>query len=162
MILGSRKKRPYAGDVPARRDAEVKKLPTRASLGDSGTSFTLEELCDASGCSPESVKELERFGLVHGRVAGRFTYYDEEALVVTKLARAFAAHGVEPRHLRAYRTAAEKETSLFEQLVVPLTKQRNPAARAQAAALLHELTTLGDQLHSAMMRHALKGMVELG
>lgn len=131
------------------------------SIGATGASLTLDDLAEASGLSPETVQELERFGLIQGKVAGRFTYYDEDALVVARLAATFARHGVEARHLRMYKNAAEKEAALFEQLVMPMVKQRNPQSRAQATAMLAQLEELGARLRSAMMRHALRGYSEL-
>ncbi|MGD9795335.1 MAG: MerR family transcriptional regulator [Acidimicrobiia bacterium] len=131
------------------------------SIGATGASLTLDDLAEASGLTPETVQELERFGLIQGKVAGRFTYYDEEALVVARLAATFARHGVEARHLRMYKNAAEKEAALFEQLVMPMVKQRNPQSRAQATAMLAQLEELGARMRSAMMRHALRGYSEL-
>jgi hypothetical protein len=111
----------------------------------------------ATGLSDKALAELERFGLVAGRPMGRDTIYDEEALTVGRLAAAFARFGVEPRHLRMYKVAAEREASFFEQVVLPLLKQRNPAARRQAVENLGELAALGDSLRAAMLRGALKG-----
>jgi hypothetical protein len=59
-----------------------------------------------------------------------------------------------------YRTAAEREAGVFEQVILPLVKQRNPHARAQALASLSELTQLGTGLRDAMMRQALRGYTD--
>jgi len=88
---------------------------------------------------------------------GRDTVYDEDALVVARLAASFGRFGVEARHLRMYKVAAEREAGFLEQVVLPLMKQRNPSARRQAVENLQELTTLGDSLRGAMLRQALKG-----
>ena len=65
-------------------------------------------------------------------------------------------HGVEPRHIRMYKVAAEREASVFEQLVLPMLKQRNPGNRQEAIELLGELSDLGDQLRASMLRQALR------
>jgi hypothetical protein len=101
--------------------------------------------------------ELERYGLIAGRPMGRDTLYDEEALVVARLAAGFMRFGVEARHLRMYKVSAEREASFFEQVVLPLVKQRNPDARRQAVENLGELASLGESLRAAMLRQALKG-----
>jgi uncharacterized protein (DUF2336 family) len=76
--------------------------------------------------------------------------------VVAGLAAEFLRFGVEARHLRMYKTAAEREAGFFEQVVMPLLKQRNPEARQQAAHTLSELSRLGAGLRTAMLRVALR------
>jgi hypothetical protein len=125
-----------------------------------GSSLTFEELVSASALSAAQLKEVERYGLVVGRPVGRTTYYDEEALVIARLVAGFLRYGIEPRHVRMYRNAAEREAGVFEQVILPLVKQRNPQARVQALATLSELTQLGSGLRDAMMRRALKGYTE--
>ena len=146
--------------------APAEERPTARSArpfdpGVSAASLTGEELMAATGLSEKALAELERFGLVAGRAMGRDTIYDEEALTVGRLCAAFARFGVEPRHLRMYKVAAEREASFFEQVVLPLLKQRNPSARRQAVENLGELAALGDSLRAAMLRGALKGYTSL-
>jgi hypothetical protein len=104
----------------------------------------------------DRVKELERFGLLSSRDIGGTAYYGEEAQAVANLAAGFASHGVEARHLRMYKNAAERESGLFEQIVMPLIKQRNPQARQQAAAALDELSRLGGELRETLLRRSLR------
>jgi hypothetical protein len=82
--------------------------------------------------------------------------YDEAALGVARLAAGFIRHGVEGRHLRMYKVAAEREASFFQQVVMPLLKQRHPRARQQAIETLGELAELGEGLRAAMLHHALR------
>ena len=118
--------------------------------------MTIDELAGATGLDPGAVRELERFGLVTGRDLGGTTYFDAEALAVAQMAAGFARHGVEARHLRMYKNAAERETGLFEQVVMPLFKQRNPQARQQAMGTLEELSRLGAELRGALLQAALR------
>jgi DNA-binding transcriptional MerR regulator len=124
--------------------------------GPSAVSLTREELAAAAGLHERVLAELERYGLITGRPMGRDTLYDEDALVVARLAAGFMRFGVEARHLRMYKVSAEREASFFEQVVLPLVKQRNPDARRQAVTNLGELTALGESLRSAMLRQALR------
>jgi DNA-binding transcriptional MerR regulator len=126
----------------------------------SGASFTFDELAQAAALQPSELADVERFGLVQGRKVGQATYYDEDCLVVARLAAGFLRHGLEARHLRMYRNSAERESSLYEQVILPLVKQRNPQARAQANATLTELAHLGERLRTAMLRQALKAYTE--
>ena len=121
-----------------------------------GVSMTLEELSTACGLSAAELGELQRYGLIAGRPVGGTTYFDEESLIVANLAAGFMRFGVEARHLRMYKTAAEREAGFFEQLVMPMLKQRNPKARRQAVDTLVELGKLGQGLRAAMLRMALK------
>jgi DNA-binding transcriptional MerR regulator len=121
-----------------------------------GVSMTLEELATAAGLSKDELAELQRYGLIAGKPVGGTTYFDEESLIVANLAAGFMRFGVEARHLRMYKTAAEREAGFFEQLVMPMLKQRNPRARRQAVDTLVELGKLGQGLRAAMLRMALK------
>jgi DNA-binding transcriptional MerR regulator len=120
------------------------------------TTMTLDELAIATGLDPDLVRDLERFGLLSSRDMGGTAYFDAEALEVAQLAAGFANHGVEARHLRMYKNAAERETGLFEQVVMPLFKQRNPQARQQAMGTIDELSRLGAELRAALLRAALR------
>jgi hypothetical protein len=121
----------------------------------SGGGYTRDELASATGLSEDAVAELVRFGLIAGRDLGGTTYFDQDAASIAALAARFARHGVEARHLRMYKNAAERESALFEQVVMPLLKQRNPQARQQAAAALEDLGQLSAELRRAMLRQAL-------
>ncbi|HEX4819189.1 MAG TPA: MerR family transcriptional regulator [Acidimicrobiales bacterium] len=130
--------------------------PGSLDSGPTAVSLTRDELANACGLHERTLAELERYGLITGRPMGRDTLYDEEALVVARLAASFMRFGVEARHLRMYKVSAEREASFFEQVVLPLVKQRNPAARQQAVTNLGELTSLGESLRAAMLRQALR------
>lgn len=124
---------------------------------DEDESFTLDELVARSGLDGAQVEELARYGLIAAQSStGGTSYYDGEALAIATVSARFAAHGVEARHLRAWRTAAEREVSLFEQVVIPLLRQRNPQARSEAAATLDELADLGAELREILVRRAVR------
>jgi DNA-binding transcriptional MerR regulator len=125
-----------------------------------GVSMTFDELRSASGLEPAALRELERYGLVDGKPVGGQTYYDEDALVVARLCAGFAKHGVEARHLRMYKTSVERESGFYEQVILPLIKQRNPASRRQALDTLAELSQLGGDLRGALLRATLRQYTE--
>jgi hypothetical protein len=87
---------------------------------------------------------------------GGSSYFDAEALQMVRLAAGFARHGVEARHLRAWKTSAEREASLFEQVVTPLLRQRNPQSRRDAYTTLEEMTLLGSELRDLFLRQAVR------
>jgi hypothetical protein len=129
----------------------------RAALGDEVETFSAEELAAACGGTVAMVVDLQQYGLiaVHS-VVGGVSYYDASALKVARAAAGFARHGVEARHLRAWRNAADREAGIFEQVIVPLLRQRNPEARRQAVATLAELASLGGDLRQALVDQALR------
>jgi hypothetical protein len=131
--------------VPPRR------VSTRSTAGlpgsaMSGASLSLVELAGASGLDIAGVEELQSFGLIAGRTVAGVPCYGEEAVLVAKLAARFAPFGIEARHLKAFKHAADRQTGLFSQVVTPLLRQRNPEARARAIADLNELAELGEAL----------------
>ena len=128
--------------------------------GLSSATFTREELANASGCDEAALADLERYGLLTGKTVGGSSYFDEESLIVARLAAAFARHGVEPRHLRMYKMAAEREAGFFQQVVLPGMRQRDPAGRRQSLETLADLVRLGDGLRGSILRQALRSYVE--
>jgi DNA-binding transcriptional MerR regulator len=134
--------------------------PAVAARPDTGPdTLTLEELAEAAGMEAGGIEELQGFGLLSpaGAVGGT-AYFDLAALEVARTAAAFARHGVEARHLRAWRNGAEREAGMFEQIVMPLLRQRNPQARQQAEDTLAELAGLGGDLRAALVRQALRSI----
>ena len=128
---------------------------SRGPADDDQESFSVEELAAATGATVALVRDLQQFGLisVHAVVAGT-PYFDHGALAVVRAATGFSRHGVEPRHLRAWRSSADREAGLFEQVIMPVLRQRNPEARRQAGATLAELAALGGDLRSALIDQA--------
>ena len=152
-----------AAPEPARVEQDPIAPRSQASTlvaGLSSVSLTISELASSCGLEVSDIQELERYGLLSGRSVAGSVYYDEEALVVARLASGFARHGVEPRHLRMYKTAAEREAGFYEQVILPMVKQRNPTARRQAVETLEDLAKLGEGMRAAFLRAALRDYSE--
>ena len=116
-----------------------------------GVRLSRRELLEAAGIDEENLAELEDFGLV--RREGR--QYGPDALEIARTVAALAAYGVQARHLRAVRAAAERETSLIEQVIAPTLRQRNPAARENAGRTARQIAALSLRLHRALIEAAL-------
>jgi DNA-binding transcriptional MerR regulator len=125
-------------------------------IGPTSVSLTRAELCSASHLDEGEIEALESYGLLEGRSVGAEVYYDGDALVVAQKSAGFIARGIEPRHLRMFKVAAEREAGFLEQVVMPMLKQRNPEARQEAVAILGELAALGQSLRAALLRHSLR------
>jgi DNA-binding transcriptional MerR regulator len=111
------------------------------------------ELLEAAPASEELVAQLESFGLI-APVPGTASY-DAEAVTVTRAAVELGAFGIEPRHLRLFRTTAEREAGLVEQVVAPLRRQRGPEAAGRAEEAMREVAALCLRLHAALVKTAL-------
>ena len=118
-------------------------------------SFAAADLCHLSGLTEPQLAELESYGLLNGKGSGPGTMYTACDLAIAQAAAGFMQRGVEGRHLKAWRQAAEREASLFEQMILPLLRQRNPQARQQAVDTLSTLAALGGELRSAIVHSAL-------
>jgi hypothetical protein len=116
----------------------------------------VDELCAASGLSLDEVAGLKGFGLVESVTVAGIETFDEDALTVANLAVAFRAFGIEPRHLRLYRNAADRELGLIEQVVIPLLRQRNPESRQRAVEGADQLAALGQSMRATLLRQALR------
>jgi hypothetical protein len=121
-----------------------------------GASLTAEELCHACGLSEVELASLEGFGLIESvQVAGMATY-DEDAMTVANLAAELRVFGIEPRHLRLYKNAADREVGLIEQVIIPLLRQRNPESRQRAMDSAEQLGALGQTMRATLLRAALR------
>ena len=114
------------------------------------------ELCGMTGMTDDELNQLEGFGILTANKSTGASLYGGDAVEIAKTACQFLRAGVDARHLRNWRTSAEREASLYEQLVTPKFRQRNPEARAAALSELARLDQLGAKLRAAMTRQALR------
>jgi DNA-binding transcriptional MerR regulator len=124
---------------------EPSDVPTAARIGRS-------ELLAAAGIDERELQEWESYGLVVPLEDG---VYDAEVVTVAALVSELGRFGIEPRHLRLMRAAADREAGLVDQVVAPLRRHRNPQTRAHAEARTKELAGLTLRLHAALVQTAL-------
>jgi DNA-binding transcriptional MerR regulator len=115
------------------------------------------ELIKTAEITEELLEQLETFGLVHTR-AGSRQHYDGDALMVAKAAGSLAAFGIEPRHLRAFKTSADREVGLVEQVVSPIRRSREDGAEGRAAQATDEIAALSLRLHATLVRAGLRAL----
>jgi DNA-binding transcriptional MerR regulator len=113
------------------------------------------ELLESAGIDEQQLAELEAHGLV--RRVGRL--YSQDALDIASTVAMLASYGVEARHLRTVRTAAERDVSLIEQVVAPTLRQRSPRARDTATQTAGQIAILLIRLHRSMIE---AGLAEAG
>jgi DNA-binding transcriptional MerR regulator len=118
--------------------------------------LTPEQFARAAGLEPEQLADCVQFGLLATDADGRHPATD---LPVARAAAGLARHGIEPRHLRVYRSGVEREAGLVEQLVAPVLRARSDEARTRATEKLRELATLSAQLHTALLEARLRDLL---
>jgi len=135
------------GRVPA-----IAAVDTDAAEEPAELRLSREELLTRAQLPEPLLAELEGYGLL----GPRHGWYDADALAVARAAARLAEYGLQARHLRGYRAAADREVGLLTQLVAPLARQSTPAARTRAAETVRELAALAQQLHAALVRTGLR------
>ncbi len=118
------------------------------SAGEDEVALTETSLIEAAGITTELLAELESYSLVQ---VGKGGVYDAHALFVARTAGELAKYGLEPRHLRSIRSAAEREVDLVEQVLTPMLRQRSVDAAGRAEETAAEIARLTTRLHAAFV-----------
>jgi DNA-binding transcriptional MerR regulator len=140
------------GSVAAPRLATVDGDFAPAHFGEaSELRLSRAELLQSSGLSDDQLTEVEGFGLV--TIKGR--YYDADSLAVARAVSEMAAFGIEARHMRSFKSAADREVGLVEQIITPLLRQKGSEAKARAEEVQNELASISVRLHAALVRAGL-------
>lgn len=149
---------PAASKTIARAPAALNRSTTKKR--DDTSSFNRSELLAELHVSPTLLKDLTASGLVKPRLVGDVELYSTFDRDIVGVASKFIELGIDIRHLKGWKHSAEREMALFEQRIVPLLRQRNPAARERALTLLNELMDLGEQFRSALIAAAARQYTE--
>ncbi|MBS9532684.1 MerR family transcriptional regulator [Mycobacterium sp. M1] len=110
-----------------------------------------EDLLERSGVSDQLVVALLKAGVI---VSGAGGFFDEQSVVIAQCAQALSEYGVEPRHLRAFRSAADRQSDLIAQIAGPLVKGGKTGARDRADDLAREVAALAITLHTSLLKSA--------
>jgi len=138
---------------PAARDRKRRRAGgLNADEGD----LDLDELCERAGIDTRLARELEEFGLLTSRAqAGEKRYSELEADIALACGR-LAQYGIAPRHLRAFRTSADREAGLIEQVVGPALRARSPERRRTGLEDLEALSEVAAELSQLLSRRAVR------
>jgi DNA-binding transcriptional MerR regulator len=130
---------------------EANGVPPAGRANRGPADMTRRQLLDAAEISEAELTELEDYGLI--RRVGR--QYGGDALAVARALAALRQYGVQARHLRAVKAAADREANLVEQVVAPQLRQRGPGARDAAARTAWQIADLTLRLHATLVESAL-------
>jgi DNA-binding transcriptional MerR regulator len=125
-------------------------------LGGHEEEVGLDELCKRAGVAVELVAELESFGLVEPRESDGEPRYSESDVEIASVCARLQRYGLAARHLRPFRTGAEREASLLEQVVAPALRARKPERRQSALEDLQELSALALDLSRLLFWRAMR------
>ncbi len=144
---------PTPGDIPLVASAASPSIDATA-LAPNRTSVRLRpaELAASADIDAKTLASLETFGLIKASSAG---FFDADDVEVATLAGRLSKHGIEARHLRLFRNAADREIGLIEQVTTPLRHHRGSDATAQADEVAREIASVCLQLHTVLVRSAL-------
>ena len=133
----------------------------RRPLGLAGREDDLDlaELCRRAGISGELARELEDYGLLEPRSDEGEKRYGESDIDIAVACARLAQFGIAPRHLRAFRTAATRESGLLEAVVAPALRARNPERRKTGMEDLQELAELAQELSQLLFWRELRQLV---
>jgi hypothetical protein len=108
--------------------------------------YPLAEVLDETGADAALVRELEEYGVVKGRRRGGEVFYDETEREIVRAVTELARFGVAGRNLRVFRTSADRESALLEQILAPSLRSRNPERRREAIEALENLAAIASHL----------------
>jgi DNA-binding transcriptional MerR regulator len=120
----------------------------------------LDQLCDRAGVTGDFARELEEYGLLVARSEGGDRLYRESDADVAATCARLARYGIDARHLRAFRTAAGRQSALLEQLVAPALRSRHPERRKAALDDLEMLTAVARELHHLLFLRDVRQLAE--
>lgn len=133
----------------------------RRSVVDVGEEeLDLEALCDRAGITAARARELEEFGLLESRLDEGQRVYAESEADIAAACEVLARFGIDARNLRAFRTAADRESSLLEAVIAPALRSRNAERRQAALGDLQRLAQNAEELADLLLRRNARRLVE--
>ncbi|MEU4455690.1 MerR family transcriptional regulator, partial [Nocardia fluminea] len=115
--------------------------------------LTRADLLAKADIDDRFLDDLLRAGLI---VPGPGGFFESDAVTLAHAAKAMAEFGLEARHLRAFKLAADREAALIAQIAAPIAKSRDADARARAEETVRELAALSLNLHAALVKAAVR------
>ena len=139
------------GDFTGRRPSGESQKRRAASVGETVTSFTEEELLEHAGVADAFLRELQDFGIVQPERRDGRASYDETDLEIVRAASELSKFGVAGRNLRVFRTSADREAALLEQLLGAQLRSRSQARRKEAVENLESLAAVCGHLKHLLL-----------
>ncbi len=130
------------------------------SIRERGPLHTLEDVVAQTGAPARLVAELEDFGLVKGEQRDGQRWYDDAERDIVRAVSELARYGVAPRNLRVFKTSAERESALLQQILAPALRSRNPERRREAVDVLESLAAVASHLKHLLLVRDLRRIAQ--
>ncbi|HEX4323403.1 MAG TPA: MerR family transcriptional regulator [Gaiellaceae bacterium] len=140
--------------------AGAKRRRRRSVVDDGEEELDLGELCDRAGITVDRARELEEFGLLESRLEDGQRLYAESEAEIAAACESLAQFGIGARNLRAFRTAANRESSLLEAVLGPALRSRSAERRRAALGDLQRLSQNAQELADLLLRRNVRRLVE--
>ena len=131
----------------------------RVGMSGGGAMYPLHEVLEETGVDQKLVRELEDFGVIKGKRQDGEAYFDDTEKEIIRAAGELARYGVGGRNLRVFRTSADREASLLEQILSPGLRSRNPERRKEAIEALENLASIASHLKYLLLVRDLRRIV---
>lgn len=145
--------------VEARRRPDIRHLRRAAvAVKGPGALYSLEDVVEETGASARLVQELEEFGVIRGEQRAGVRHYDETDREIVRAVAELARYGVAGRNLRVFRTSADREAALLQQILAPALRSRNPERRREAVETLENLAAVATYLKHLLLIRDLRNI----
>ena len=147
--------------APAATGADTARRKRRPSVTapSTGALYTLEDVVEETRAEPRLVAELEEYGVIKGENRAGVKYYDETEREIVRAVTELARYGVGGRNLRAFRTSADREAALLQQILAPSLRSRNTKRREEAIEALENLAAVTTHLKHLLLIRDLRKIV---
>jgi len=137
--------------TPAAPTGDSRRRHGSVSVRDAGALYSLEDVVEETRAEPSLVRELEEYGVVKGEVRAGVRYYDETEREIIRAVNELARYGVGGRNLRVFRSSADRESALLQQILAPALRSRNPQRRKEALEALENLAAVASHLKHLLL-----------
>jgi DNA-binding transcriptional MerR regulator len=145
--------------VPARREGARTWRASMSVRTDGGALHSLEDVLEETKAEAKLVRELEEFGVVKGEMRGGVRYFDDTEREIIAAVAELARYGVGGRNLRVFRSSADREANLLQQILAPALRSRNPERRKEAVEALENLAAVATHLKHLLLVRDLRKIV---
>ena len=134
--------------------------PPETYFATSSVRFDRDQLAQTAGVPAGLVQDLLGHGVLKPDInASGLETFGDDAVAIARAAQRLVSHGLEARHLRSIRTAANREVDLFRQLTGPLLRHASPTSLQQAAEVLADVAQAARELQENMVRSELRTLL---
>ena len=137
--------------APAPGDGGRRKRRPSVSVRGGGALYSIDDVIEETRAARQLITELEEYGVIRGEMRAGVKYFDETEREIIRAVTELARYGVGGRNLRAFRTSADREAALLQQILAPALRSRNAARRKEALEALENLAAVTTHLKHLLL-----------